>query len=186
MAASVTLALFVASVMPAHSDDLAQRTRLFQANVGNGLSAKIEDVSGGSLLLSSGRELTFDDWYSGGWRDLELVWLTAIDDDFGFFWGFTTGESGQKYDIDPSLRLGFVVEEALSETEAVTFSILTSVGGYLSERPCIADYGTFGSSVRVNCRLASTYMRPKQTLRHLFSEHPLGANQLNIRYQKRF
>ncbi len=181
VASSTCLAAQVAA-----AQGLPETTRLFDIRLGGGLSAVVEDASTGGYHLSGGEPVHFADWYSGSWRDLSLTWLTSISNGFGVFWGLGTGEHGPKYDIDPSLRLGFIFEQPVTDTQTLSLSIMTVLGGRLSERTCTADYGAIGGVQAVNCRLAASVLPPSDTLNYLFDDMPLAENQVHVRYSWRF
>ena len=135
-------------------------TRLLDLRAGTSLSERVRAYQSRGYELSDGTPVIFGDWYRSEWPDVQALFLTPLDDDLGFIWGFGTGEKGGQYSIDPSLHLGFVLVRDIGETETLSLSVTGILGGRLSERPCTADYGSIGGIVSVNCRLAASAMRP--------------------------
>ncbi len=159
--------------------------KLVDVSVGD-LSQVADEMSYGTGLLSDGTTYSFDRYYSNDWVDLRFTWMTPLSKNFGVYWGFGTGERGEKYRIDPSLKLGFLATRPTSEHSLWSFSISTVVGGYLKEKSCIADYGAIGGVQEVNCRLASSILPPAETLKYLRNEPPGDQVSVTLRYQFSF
>jgi len=179
-------ALIAFSTWGTRSLAFTEETRLVGVNVGSTLSSAIRDFSNDGFELSDGTPLVFGDWYRSDWRDLRVTMMNEISRDFGVYWGFGTGERAEKYEIQPSIVVGFISQMNLSEQETVTFSALAILGGRLKEKPCTADFGTIGGVQKVNCRLAASPMRPSETLEYLLDEPPTDQIRVSIRYQFRF
>ena len=103
-----------------------------------------------------------------------------------FDWGLSTGERGQKYRIEPGLKIGFLVQTEISRNSTISLSATTILAGMLTEETCIADYGAIGGVQTVNCRLAASTLPPAETLQHLFDDPPTDKIDLTLRYQLRF
>ena len=140
----------------------------------------------GGYLLSDGTPVRFRQWYSSDMPNLSVTWLTEVTPNFGLFWGFGTGERGEKYRIDPSMTLGFIAMRKLSRSATLSLSATTILGGDLQEGTCTADYGAIGGIQTVNCRLAATTMPPAATLDYLFDESPPDRTTVTLRYVLRF
>jgi len=133
-------------------------------------------------MLSNGTQYRLQKFYSSNWRDLSALWVTEITKNFGVYWGFKTGERGRKYQIEPALNLGFIYMHQVSQNSAISVSVTGVLGGWLKEKPCIADYGAIGGIQEVNCRLASSVMPPAQTLNYLLDLPPQDRLKLSFRY----
>lgn len=131
--------------------------------------------------------MPFDVWYGeDALPDLKFAFLTPVGPDVGFLWGFGTGDSGEKYWIEPSLKLGVIARQPLSEHAEIVGRMSFVVGGRLKERTCMADYGAIGGVQTVNCRLADTPLRPEDTLDFLFDRRPGDQVELSLRLNVRF
>ena len=170
----------------ATAQSLIPNTELADVSLGTGLSAMVQDESFGGYALSDGTYQSFEGWYSSDWKDLGIEWQTDLTPTFGLRWGMSTGEKGEKYQIEPSLTLGFVMTSVLSRNETLTFSASTRVGGNLTEETCIADYGEIGGVQTVNCRLAATPLPPSDTLQYLFNSAPPDRAELKLQYSFEF
>ena len=137
-------------------------------------------------IYSDGSSIDMAPWYASGWQDLQMTWLTEIDASTGVFWGFSTGEQGGKYSIDPALTLGFLNVQDLEDGWTVSLSTTFRFGGRLTEDACIADYGAIGGVQTVNCRMSGSYLPPAETLDYLWDEAPEGQLDLNLRWELKF
>lgn len=168
--AAVLAALLLALAGPAAAEAFPERNKsTFLIGVRNGsqLSADVRSVRAGGYELADGTPVDFADWYSSDWTDIGLTWLTQIDKGFGVIWGLSTGERGEKYRIDPALKLGITLQRRVSRHSFATLTAHTIIGGELRERTCTADYGAIGGVQEVNCRLAATTLPPEETLDYL-------------------
>ncbi|MDU8946335.1 hypothetical protein [Ovoidimarina sediminis] len=147
------------------------------------LARSYGNLSGG---LSDGTRYSFDRYYSSDYEDIRFTWLSPVTENFGVLWGFGTGESGDKYEIDPSLKLGLILTDPITETEWISVSVTTIIGGYFREQACTADYGAIGGVQRVNCRMADSILPPSETLRYLEDRAPEDQFALSLRYNLRF
>lgn len=168
------------------AQSLIPNTELAEVSMGTGLSVIVQEESFGGYALSDGTYQSFEDWYSANWKDLGLEWQTNLSPTFGLRWGLSTGEKGEKYQIDPSLTFGFVVTSVISRNEKLTFSATTRFGGNLTEETCTADYGDIGGVQTVNCRLAATPLPPSETLEYLFDIVPPDRAEVKLQYSFEF
>lgn len=176
---------FVASAQ-VRAQDWIEDTYLIDIRVGSDLSESVRAYSRGGYELSDGTPIQFGNWYSSDWRDLSVTFLTEVNQNFGILWGLSTGEVGEKYRIEPSLKVGLILQTELSPNSMLSFSATALLWGYLKERTCTADYGAIGGIQKVNCRLAATPLPPKDTLDYLFEENPADQLQIQIRYAFNF
>ena len=156
--------------------NITQRTRL------SDIAAKL---GRGGYELSGGGFVDFSKWYEQQWIDLQFHFMTQLDEDVGILWGFSTGEWGQKYKINPGFNLGAIIQHRLSDRSSLSLSATRFFGGGFKEKPCVADYGDIGGVQTVNCRLAATQLEPSQTLQYLYQAKPLEA-WVGIKYQLAF
>jgi len=179
----------MATLAVASSPCLAQDASISLVSVtqGSSLSETARSLSNGSyefrddgtLVPVSGYELqdgtwvSFEKWYRTDWVGLQIDFLTQFNDDLGLLWGLGTGERGEKYTIDPSLKVGLVAQAHPQPNSTVSLTVTSILGGRLNELPCIADYGDIGGGEQeVNCRLAATRMPPEETLKYLVKADP--------------
>lgn len=167
------------------ASDLLEGTVL--AGVGiSGNSQFVGSVARQDFELSDGTPVSFDQWYSGGVPDLRATFLTPINPDFGILWGLGTGERGEKFEIESSVKLGFVKRFTFNENSALTFQMSVVMGGFLNERKCTADYGAIGGVQDVNCRMSGSYLPPEETLQYLFRERPHDQVEAAVTYRLSF
>ena len=176
IAAASTFALCGST--PLLADDLVHSTYLLGIHQGSGLSDAAEALGDGGYELSDGTWVSFKKWYDGGWKDLFVDLLTQLGDDYGVLWGVSTGERGEKYTIDPSLKLGIIVQAHPKPNSTLSLTVTSTLGGSLTELPCQADYGDIGGIQTVNCRLAASPLPPEDTLKYLVKADP---NRLSVR-----
>ncbi len=164
----------------------SKSTYLLELQQGSFLSQIARSNQFGGFELSSGGFMSFNKWYRSKWTDSSISWMTQLNEDFGIIYGFSTGERAEKFTIDPSIKLGFVLQSKLQEN--ITFSVraTTIIGGMLKEKTCTADYGEIGGVQEVNCRLAATPLEPSETLKFLLNEKPFNRNQLLMRVTWQF
>lgn len=159
--------------------------RLVDVRAGN-LSGVVVKLASGRGLLSDGTEYSFGRWYKSNWFDLRFTLMSPISENLGVYWGFGTGERGEKYQIDPSLALGFIATEPITDNSFVSLSVRGVLGGFLTEKSCTADYGAIGGVQRVNCRMAGSLLPPAETLNFLLNEPPDDQLSIMLRYQLNF
>jgi hypothetical protein len=151
-------------------------THLIDIGQGAGLSQVASALSIGGYELSDGTWAGFGDWYHTDWPEVHVDMVTLLGEDFGVLWGFGTGEQGDKYTIDPSLRLGFVAQAHPTPNSVLSLSVKTTLAGQFTEKPCEADYGGIGGIQPVNCRLAASFLPPQETLDYLVNADPTRLN----------
>ncbi len=159
---------------------------LIEITQGSVLSSQISAFRGLSFETATGRTIRFDDWYRTRWTDLRLSWLSEVNRHWGVIWGFSTGEHGQKYTIAPSLKLGLVHQQPLSQQSSLSWRAVTVLGGRLREKPCSADYGDIGGIQQVNCRLAATELTPEATLHELIDQGPPNRIEFTLKFTHLF
>lgn len=154
------------------SGDFFDATYLLDMRQGSLLSRKMDELRGQGYETAFGTKVSFDKWYSTKWTDFRILWMTQVTKNNGIIWGFSTGERGEKYVINPGLTLGFIHQEPISKNATLTFHGTTVIGGNLREKTCEADYGDIGGVQTVNCRLAASTLQPEETLKYLMKERP--------------
>ena len=187
--AVVALSCFSSSVAT-HADvlpvDFFQSTHLIGGKQGSSLSDLAKSLSNGGYETAEGSNVRLDKWYAARSVDIRLDFITQISPRLGVLWGFSTGERGEKYTIDPSFKYGFLAVYPISKGSKFSFSATTTIGGRFRERSCTADYGDIGGVQQVNCRMAATEMDPAQTLNHLVNQEPSNRNQVSLQYTINF
>ncbi|WP_126977715.1 hypothetical protein [Frigidibacter oleivorans] len=163
-----------------------RRTNLVSLRQGGQRSTDVRSLRPGGYELSDGTRVRFRDWYSSDWEDLSILLLTQVTPDFGILWGVSTGESGPKYRIDPSLRLGFTRQWQVSPNAFLTLTASTILGGSVTEETCTADYGAIGGVQEVNCRLAASTLAPSETLQYLLDVPPYDRHVVTLSYRWNF
>jgi len=162
------------------------RTHLIGIDLGTSLSDIPRTTRSSGYELSDGTPVRFDRWYEERVPNLQFDFLTEITPDLGLLWGVGTGEYGEKYQIDPSLRLGLLYNRPVGRNGVLSLRVTTRLGGRLRERSCTADYGDIGGVQRVNCRLAATPLEPSETLQYLWNEKPGDRLQASVNLLFRF
>ncbi|SDA80777.1 hypothetical protein SAMN02927914_03203 [Mesorhizobium qingshengii] len=167
-----TTALLLYGLLAA-SPAIAQEmtTSLVDIHQGSPLSDRARGLGDGGYELQNGSRVSFNQWYRASWVDMHVDLLTQITEDTGILWGFGTGEEGEKYRIEPSLKLGFLTQMHPSANSTFSLSLTATIGGNLTEKPCEANYGDLGT-YSVNCRLAASEMAPEETLKYLVNAKP--------------
>lgn len=164
------------------------KTYLLDIKQGSELVDKIKSVRQQSFETAYGDSISFNKWYKNkhNWSDLQFLFLTEIEKNTGFIWGFSTGEYGEKYVIQPSLTLGFIKKIQINKNTVFSLSASTKIGGNLKEKSCQADYGDIYGVMEVNCRLAATTLSPEETLQYNYNEKPYDKYKITIKIQSRF
>ena len=158
---------------------------LLDINQGSSLTQTVQNLENGGYELSDGTKVSFAKWYHSDWVDVRIDMLTQLSDNFGILWGASTGEQGEKFRIDPSLKLGVISQAEPTPSSTLSLSVSTIIGGRLTEYPCQADYGDIGGVQTVNCRLAASTLAPKDTLQYLLGADPNRFN-ISLSYAGRF
>jgi hypothetical protein len=166
--------------------DLLEGTRIRGVAAIDPHDRRLAEARGGGYELSGGRFITFDRWYRRLRADLRLDGMSRLTEDAAFLWGVSTGEHGRKYVVEPSFRLGLLVQTNPSPASTLSLTVTTALGGRLREKPCIADYGAIGGVQVVNCRLAASILEPKRTLDFLWRERMPDQTRVTLRYRLRF
>jgi hypothetical protein len=166
--------------------DLLEGTRIMGIAEINPHDRRLAEARGGSYELSGGGLVTFDRWYQRLRPDLRLDGMSRLTDGSAILWGISTGELGSKYVVEPSIRLGLLVQTHPSPASTLSLTVTTALGGRLREKPCTADYGQIGGVQVVNCRLAASILEPKRTLDFLWRERMPDQTRVTLRYRLRF
>lgn len=182
----LALALCVALTPPVQAQEFWEHTFLLDLRTGSSRSDIAKSLARGGYELDDGTPIDFDDWYKPRFPDLNMKFMTSLSTDFGIIWGFSTGERGEKYRIDPGLWIGLIYRHETSSQSDWNFSIMSMLGGDFSERDCVGDWPEFGGLQRVNCRLAATPLPPMDTLKFLIRESGFRETRATLRYQIRF
>jgi len=167
-----TVVLLLCALIAA-SPAIAQEmtTSLVDIHQGSPLSDRARGLGNGGYELQNGTRVSFNQWYHASWVDMHVDLLTQVTEDTGILWGFGTGEEGEKYRIEPSLKLGFLTQIHPHPNSTLSLTLTTTIGGKLTEKPCEANYGDLGT-YSVNCRLAASQMAPEETLKYLVNAKP--------------
>jgi hypothetical protein len=163
-----------------------ERTFLLDLRMGSSRSDIAKNLARGGYELDDGTPIDLADWYTARAPDFNVKFLTSLNDDFGLIWGFSIGERGEKYRIDPGLWIGFIYRYEISNRSDWTLSAMSMLGGDFQERTCRAFYRTTGTFEMVNCRLAATPLPPQDTLRFLVRERGFRETRATLRYEIRF
>lgn len=150
------------------------------------LSQIMRSAQNGSFESSNGSLVSFKDWYSTSWTDARFTMMTQLEPWLGVVWGASSGEYGQKYVIDPGLKLGLIFRGEIDKNSSISFKATTIIGGSLREKSCVADYGDIGGVQKVNCRLAASSLAPTDTLQYLYNMSPLNTYFFAIEYKLLF
>ena len=142
-------------------------------------------LSQGGYELADQTWVSFVPWYSTDAAEVHADFLTELNDDFGLLWGFGTGEHGEKYRIDPSLKVGVITQVHPRFNRTLSIKAMTTLWGSFTEYPCIADYGDIGGVQQVNCRLAASQIPPAETLQYLVKSDP-SRFRIDIAYRVTF
>lgn len=161
-------------------------TALINIAQGAKLSRTAERLGLGGFELSDGTFLSFDRWYKPQWTDMRFDLMTQLNENFGLLWSVSTGEYAPKYRISPELRIGFIAQAEPIRGHFLALSYTYSLGGRLSERACVADYGDIVGQTQVHCRLAASTLAPEETLRYLANISPRGRNAFGLKYRFAF
>lgn len=158
-------------------------TQLVSVSQGSSLSDKAADARKVQYESSTGESISMQPWYDTKWVDVHIIMMTPVSSSAAVLWGFSTGERGIKYRIDPSVTLGWAQVWEPAKGHTLAFNMKYLFGGKLKENTCSADYGDIGGVQDVNCRLAATTLAPEETLRYLFNENPKRKLQANLTWR---
>lgn len=178
------VALSLVFTLPAVcASDFLDRTYLIDLGQGSQLSQTMRAAQNGGFETSGGSLVRFKDWYSTNWTDTRFTMMTQLAPWLGIVWGASTGEYGQKYVIDPSLKVGLIVLSEIDKNSSISFKATAIIGGSLREKSCMADYGDIGGVQKVNCRLAASTLAPNDTLQYLYNMNPINTYFFSIEYR---
>ncbi|WP_254027398.1 hypothetical protein [Mesorhizobium ventifaucium] len=177
--------LFVSALFVSAMTANGQETSLVGIYQGSELTDAANHLGQGGYELSDGTRVSFDKWYHSSWIDMRFEMLTVLSDDFGILWGASTGQRAEKVRIDPSVKLGFILQKRPTPSTTLSLTVSSTLGGNLTERPCTADYGAIGGFQAVNCRLAASQLRPADTLKHMANINP-SRLKLDLRFRGKF
>jgi hypothetical protein len=163
-----------------------EKTYLVELIQGSELTKVVRDTQRYGFESARGDWVSFKGWYSSNWTASQITFMTELSPTLGLLWGFGTGEYGEKYSIDPSLKLGFIWRQEISKTSNLSFRATTTLGGRLREKPCTADYGEIGGMQQVNCRMAASTLSPTSTLQYNYNMKPYNYYFLSLQYQLYF
>lgn len=170
----------------ANAFDFVDDTYLLNIKQGTSNSVKMRFNAYGGYESATGSMITFDKWYTPKWVDSQIDFLTQVHKKLGIIWGFSTGEHGQKYTIDPSFKIGAIFATELSSNSILMLRGHYTFSGKLREKSCTADYGEIGGIQEVNCRMAASILAPSETLKYKFNDKPIDFMAINIVYQYKF
>jgi hypothetical protein len=183
------LAMLIGSPMPATGQEThyvgLTETNFVGLYQGSDLTDIAEGLAYGGYELSDGTRVSFDHWYHSDWVDTRFEMLTQFSDDFGVLWGASTGQRAPKVRINPSLKLGIILQRQPTPSTTLSLTVSTILGGNLNELPCTADYGAIGGVQTVNCRLAASPLPPAETLKYLKKDAPSRLT-LRLQFKARF
>ena len=157
-------------------------TRLLNVNIGSSFEALVRQTSQRSLELESGKTQNFKDWYSSKWKDFSITLENPISQNSWIYWGFSTGETAEKYIISPSIILGLEQNWEINDRSFFTVTIKGKLGGNLREKTCIASYSLIDGPTAVNCRLAASILAPSETLKYLWDDEPADRLIISFKY----
>lgn len=177
VASLVQLVSVACGTSSASAQDLTVAIHVIDISQGSELTEAVRALAVGGYELARGGWVSLPNWYRTDWPDTHVDMLTQIGDDFGILWGFGTGERGEKYRIDPSLRLGLVAQAHPSPDTVLSLTVRGIFWGNLTEDTCEADYGDIAGVQTVNCRLAASEMPTAETLQYLANAEP---NRLHV------
>lgn len=177
----LSAAMLLAIPLPANG----QETHFVGIYQGSDLTTAALRLEHGGYELSDGTWVDFRNWYHSDWTDMRFEMLTQFSDNFGILWGASTGEYAEKLTIEPSIHLGFIVQQHPTPSTTLSFTASTILWGSLKESPCTADYGAIGGIQAVNCRLAASPLPPAATLNYMAHAAPSRLT-LSISFRGRF
>jgi len=167
-------------------NELFRNTYLIELSQGSPLSQVMRASQIGGFETAGGKWVSFKEWYSTTWTVSQFALMTQMTSEFGIVYGASTGEYGQKYTIDPSLKLGLIVRKQIDKDSSIAFKATAIIGGWLREKSCTADYGEIGGLQKVNCRLAATTLSPNDTLQYMYNMRPLNPYLFLLEYRITF
>lgn len=181
------LAAFAVSGAAAESL-FTNRTALIDVHGGSSLDGTVFSLGTGSALRDTKPPLDLRPFYTSWGQNVSATWMTELRPDFGFYWGFQTGDHGDKFTIRPAVNLGFIMVDTLSEQSTLSFTATGILGGWLQEKPC---RGVFALEPDKGlqpfaCHLGSSALPPADTLKYLVNVPPPDWLVLGVRLTFRF
>jgi len=167
-------------------NEFLRNTYFIDLSQGSQLSQIMRASQSGGFETANGQWVSFKEWYSTTWTVSQFAMMTQMTPEVGIVWGASTGEYGQKYTIDPSLKIGLVISHQIDKSSSIALKATAIVGGWLREKSCTADYGDIGGVQKVNCRLAATTLSPNDTLQYMYNMRPLNPYLFSIEYRFTF
>lgn len=152
------------SPQPVNARDFLADTYLIDLFVGSHRSTLAKNLGKGGFELATGEFFSLEAFYTPKFPQVSVLFLHQLSPSFGIIWGVGTGESAPKYKIQPSIYLGFLVQEEVFDNAFLSLKAVYPVGGRLSEYSCSGDFGEIGGIQEVNCRLAADILAPSETL----------------------
>lgn len=152
---------------PALASDLFSDTFLIGMFQGSNRSTLGRSLGNGGFELSTGEFFSLRELYTPDIPQVSVLFLRQLSPSFGVIWGLGTPEKAPKYEIEPSLYLGFLYQHELFDNAFVSVRGIYPIGGKLRELSCIGDFGEIGGVQEVNCRLAADILPPAETLNFL-------------------
>lgn len=180
-----------AGLLPLHQawafEGLLEDTHLLEISLGSARSDQANSMRRGGYELADGTPVSFDVWYRPRLKELNVVLLSEVTPAFGVIWGMSSGERGEKYRMDPGLRVGFILQRPVGQGGIASMQVTSMLGGRFRERPCQADFGPIGGGeVAVNCRLAASTLPPATTLDYLVRMSGSDETRVTLRYDISF
>src|SRR5450830_1187298 len=102
-------------------------TYLFHIRQGSDLSNKVSAIRRQGFESAHGEHVSLHRFYSTRWTDFKVLWATYVKQSSLFIWGASSGESGEKYRIQPALTLGFVHQHKIENKATLTFYAMNTV-----------------------------------------------------------
>lgn len=178
--------VLLCAALPARGQEFFEQNLLLDLYIGSARSTIAQGLRQGGYDLAGGAYVDFRQWYTPEVPDATVLFLRPISDDFGLIWGFSTGERGEKYTIDPALQLGFVYQHEPFKNGIFAIKATYPIFGQLREQTCVADYGDIGGVQRVNCRLAASFLPPEETLAYMANTRASVDAKISISFTFRF
>lgn len=124
-------------------------------------------------------------FYATHWREVIARSLLTLDADHGIIFGISTGESAEKYKIDPGIILGFIAQSHPRINATLTLQAGTTLFGHMTEYPCVGDYGPIIGIKTVNCRFGADPVNTDDSLKLLINQDPSRLS-LSVSYSVNF
>jgi hypothetical protein len=169
---------------PSQDDGIWGRSRLVDLTMGGLNSDLVRSAAASGFELSGGEAVDLQRWYAPELPNLSATFVTELSPHVGVIWGGALGERGEKYNLGPTATLGVVFRTSITHNLTIEMEMSGIYGGRLRERACIGDFGAVGGVQRVNCRLAASFLPPKETLEYLWDEpaRAVGVLRLVLRW----